>query len=206
MKVPIVLVVLAFLLSIYFYPQLPDQVASHWKAAGEVDDYMDKPIGVFLIPVLLIGLVLMFRVLPSIDPLHNIPKFQKYYDGLVIAVSLFLVLIHTQLLLWNAGTQIGFEITMPLLIGLLFIYLGMMLEHTKRNWFVGIRTPWTLSSDKVWDKTNKLGSKLFIISGVIALLGFFLTDLFLIVILAPVIISALFLVAYSYYLYTKNSK
>jgi uncharacterized membrane protein len=87
-------------------------------------------------------------------------------------------------------------------MGLLFVFVGVLLRQAKRNFSIGIRTPWTLSSDAVWDKTHRLGAVLFIVSGIVAALGAFFpgqTAYFLV--LAPVLVSSLVLVVYSYVLW-----
>ena len=92
-------------------------------------------------------------------------------------------------------------------MGLLFIFIGSMLRKAKRNFFIGIRTPWTLSSDKVWDETHRLGAVLFMISGVLAFIGAFFggTTAFWLF-FVPLMSSAIFLVIYSYVLYKQETK
>lgn len=91
-------------------------------------------------------------------------------------------------------------------MGLLFIYIGWMLRKAKRNFFIGIRTPWTLSSDKVWDKTHQLGSILFMISGVLALIGSLFGSNAIWFVMVPLLGSTMFLVVYSYMLYQRETK
>ena len=87
-----------------------------------------------------------------------------------------------------------------------FIFIGFILRKVKRNFFIGIRTPWTLSSDVVWDKTHKLGSKLIIHSGIITLIGIFFQNYMLWFILTPIIVSAIILLIYSYLEFRKEEK
>ena len=95
------------------------------------------------------------------------------------------------------------KMTIPTL-GLLFYYTGILIEHTQRNWFIGIRTPWTLSSEEVWKKTHKLGGRLLKISGIVALLGIFFQDLALLFAIVLPLFSVLFTVFYSYFEYSKT--
>ena len=90
--------------------------------------------------------------------------------------------------------------------GILFYYCGILTENAKRNWFIGIRTPWTLSNDVVWDKTHKIGGKLFKIAGAVALFGIFFQKYTLFFILAPVILVAAYTIIYSYFEYQKEIK
>jgi uncharacterized membrane protein len=201
------LVLLAFVLSIAAYPQMPEQIASHWNARGEVDGYMSRFWGLFFLPLLLAGLVLLFLAIPRIDPLRaNIVEFQSYYDGFIIVFCLFMLLVHVQVILWNSGIEISPNLTFPIVFGLMFYYIGILLEHAKRNWFIGIRTPWTLSSEQVWAKTHQRGAKMFKLAGGIAVLGVFFLDYAFLFILAPVLLMAVYLVVYSYWTYRVEVK
>ena len=201
------ILLLSLIINIYFYPQMPEKMASHWNAQGQVDDYMSKFWGLFLIPIILIGLALLFVAIPRIDPLKaNIEKFRKYYDGFIILFLVFMLSIHFQVILWNLGIKISPNIIVPIDIGILFFYTGILCENAKRNWFIGIRTPWTLSSERVWEKTHKIGGKLFKIAGVIAFVGVFFQSYALFFVLVPVISVALYTIIYSYIEYQKETK
>ena len=201
------IILLSFILSAYFYPQMPEQVASHWNAQGQVDGYMSKSWGLFFMPFVLIGLALLFLAIPRIDPLKaNIEAFRKYYDGFVILFLVFMLAVHFQVILWNIGLQISPNVVMPIALGLLFFYAGILCENAKRNWFVGIRTPWTLSNDKVWDRTHQIGGKLFKVAGVITFLGVFFQSYAVFFILVPVIVVTVYTVVYSYVEYQKEMK
>lgn len=205
--IAILLVVFSFVLGFYFYPQLPDELASHWNASGQVDGYMPKFFGIFMIPFMLGGLFLLFLIIPKVDPLKaNLEKFRKYFDLLILFILFFLFYIYCLLLAWNMG--FNFEMNYALLpaMGLLFIFIGFMLEKARRNWFVGIRTPWTLSSDTVWDKTHKKGSKLFKIAGIIAIAGVFFGEHSVFVVIIPVLLFTIYLVVFSYFEYQKEMK
>ena len=201
------IVLLSFLVSIYFYPRSPEKVASHWNARGKVDGYMSKFWGLFLFPFVLLGLWLLFVAIPRIDPLKtNIEKFRKYFDGFIILFFIFMLSIHFQIILWNIGIKIKPNILFPIGFGILFYYGGILLENAKRNWFIGIRTPWTLSSEKVWSKTHKIGGKLFKIAGVIALFSILFQKYTIFFILVPVILIAVYTIVYSYIEYQKEIK
>jgi uncharacterized membrane protein len=198
---------LSFAIGVYYYPQVPEEMASHWNARGQVDDYLSRFWGVFLIPITLIGLALLFMAIPRIDPLReNIEKFRKYYDGFVILFMIFMIFVYFQTILWNIGIKISPNAYLPVAAGLLFIGAGILCENTRRNWFIGIRTPWTLSSDKVWDRTHRMGGKLFKIAGVIVMVGIFFQSYAIFFVLVPVILVAIYTVVYSYFEYRKEMK
>lgn len=201
------IILLSLIVSIYFYPQMPEKIASHWNVQGQVDGYMSKFLGLFLMPIILIGFALLFVATPRIDPLKaNIEKFRRYYEGFIILLFLFLLSIHFQVILWNLGIKISPNVIAPIGIGILFFYTGILCENAKRNWFIGIRTPWTLSSEKVWEKTHKIGGKLFKIAGVIAFVGVFFQSYALFFIFVPVLLVAVYTIIYSYFEYQKEIK
>jgi len=198
---------LSFVIGIYLYPQMPERMASHWNARGQVDGYIPKFWGLFLIPLTSVGLLLLFIIIPKIDPLkHNIEKFRKYYDIFVLLSIIFLLYIHLLTILWNMGVRFNMAQLLAPAFGILFYYCGILIENARRNWFIGIRTPWTLSSEKVWEKTHKVGGKLFKISGIIAFVGIFLQDYVLFLILVPVISTTIYTIVYSYFEYQKETK
>ena len=195
----------SFVIGIYYYSQMPDLMASHWNTKGEVNDYMSKFWGLFLMPIFALGIFLLFLVIPKIDPLkENIKKFEKYFDGFVLLFILFFFYIYALSILWNLGIRFDMGCSILPAMGILFYYVGVLLKNAKRNWFVGIKTPWTLSSDVVWDKTHKIGAKLFKLAGAIALLGIFAGENAIFFILVPVICAAIYTCAYSYFEYQKE--
>jgi uncharacterized membrane protein len=196
------LVLLSFLMGFYFYPQMPERVASHWNASGQVDGYMPRFWGVFFMPVVLIVMALLFILIPRIDPLkHNIEQFRRHYDAFIFVLMVYMMALHLQTLLWNIGFHISPNATMPVGVGLLFFYAGIMIENAKMNWFIGIRTPWTLSSEVVWDKTHKVGGKMFKIAGLIGLSGVFFQSYAVYFILIPALFVAVYTIVYSYIAY-----
>jgi len=204
------IILFSFLFGIYLYPQMPEKIASHWNVQGQVDGYMSKFWGLFLMPLISAGLFLLFIAIPKIDPLKtNIEKFRKYYDGFITLIIIFLFYLYLLTIFWNMGIRFDIIQLLAPAFGILFYYCGILTENAKRNWFIGIRTPWTLSNDAVWDKTHKIGGKLFKISGIVVLFGIFFRNYALFFILVPVILVAIYTIIYSYVEYqkelTKNS-
>ena len=200
------IVVILFAVGIYMYPRLPDTIASHWNAQGQVDGYRSKVWGLFLLPLISVGLVLLFVAIPRIDPLKaNIEKFRPFYDRFVGTDYGIFLLCLLLTILWNIGMRYNFGQVLAPAFGGLFYYIGVVIGHAKRNWFVGIRTPWTLSSENVWDKTHAIGAKLFKIAAVVALLGALLPNYALFFVLIPVLVVAGYLIVYSYFAYQRET-
>ncbi len=201
------LVLIAVVFSLAVYNRLPDRMASHWGVNDEVNGYTTRFWGAFLMPIMALGLLALFLVIPLIDPLKaNIAKFLPMYNGFVLAIMVFLFYLHLLTMAWNLGYR-GFHMSTVLMpgVGLIFIFAGLMMRQAKRNFFIGIRTPWTLSSDRVWDQTHRVGSVLFILCGVLMMFGVFLPGpLTFLLIIVPLLVATLFLLVYSYWLYQKE--
>ncbi|MEM2661352.1 MAG: DUF1648 domain-containing protein, partial [Nitrososphaeria archaeon] len=114
----LVLVLLSFCIGVCLYPFMPEKVAVHWNVKGEVDGYLPRFWGLFLFPFIFAGIVLLFIVIPRIDPLKkNIELFRRYYDGFVLLFSLFFLLVYVQVILWNIGVKVNLTVTLPIGIG-----------------------------------------------------------------------------------------
>ncbi|MCX6821926.1 MAG: SdpI family protein [Candidatus Aenigmarchaeota archaeon] len=201
----LIIILVSFIIGIYIYPQMPETMASHWNIRGEVDGYISKFWGIFLMPFISFALFLLFVVIPRVDPLkENIVKFRKYFDGFIVLLELFLFYLYLFTIFWSYGFRFNIIQVLIPAFAILFFYVGILVEKSKRNWFIGIRTPWTMSSDKVWEKTNKLGGKLFKITGIIILIGIFFADYAFYFFILPVIIVAIYTVVYSYFEYKKQ--
>jgi len=199
------MILISLIIGISFYPQMPEKMAFHWNLEGHVDRYVSKFWGLFFEPFISIGLFLLFLVIPKIDPLRqNIEKFRKYYDGFVVLVIAFLFYLYLLTIFWNIDIRFSMIQFLAPAFGILFYGCGILTENAKRNWFIGIRTPWTLSSEKVWEKTHRIGGKLFKVAGVVALFGVFFQSYALFFILIPVILVAAYTVVYSYLEYQKR--
>ena len=158
--VTIILIAFAVVFSLSVYNRLPDQMASHWNTANQVDGYISRFWGAFLMPIISAAMLLLFLVIPRIDPLKaNIAQFREYFNAFITLVVAFMIYMHVLTVLWNLGyNQFNMGSAMLPAMGLLFIFAGVLMRKAKRNFFIGIRTPWTLSSDRVWDETHRLGS------------------------------------------------
>ncbi len=200
----LLLVIAAFVVGYFLYPQLPEKMASHWNARGEVDGYISRFWGAFLMPIIALVMLLVFLIIPRIDPKkENIEKFRNYFDGFIILLILFLFYIYALTILWSFDYRFDMGQALAPAFAILFYYAGILISKAKRNWFIGIRTPWTMTNDMVWDKTHKLGAILFKVSGAICLFGLLLPVYAFWFVLAPVILFSIYLIVYSYLEYRK---
>ena len=187
-------------------PDLPEQMVTRWNAAGEPTGALPRTTGMWLVPGLAAGLVGLFALLPRIDPLReNIAAFRVHYDRFVVVVTAFLAAVHLAVLAVNLGYAV--DVTTIALAGTaaLFYYLGTLLPHVEPNWFLGIRTPWTLSDDAVWDRTHALGGRLFKLSAALAVVGLFTGEYAVYFVVGPALATAAITAGYSYVLYARGT-
>ena len=197
-----VVVIISGVLSVLAAPELPARMATHWNAAGQPDGTMSKPAALALFPAMSAILLVIFAVIPRIDPLReNIASFRPVYDWFVVVFVVFMTVIHGGVIAFNLGYEFDFTLLVLAAVAGLFYYVGVLLTHAERNWFVGIRTPWTLSSDEVWERTHRLGGRLFKLTAIIALVGLLFGDYAVYFLIVPALLTAGITIVYSYYLY-----
>lgn len=203
-KIIAAMIAVSFLAGIMLWDQMPHMMASHWNIDGKVDGYMPKLSGLFFMPFIMLLMFLLFMIIPKIDPLKkNIAKFREYFDMFILLMMAFMVYIYSITIAWNLGYRFNMTQLMVPALGILFYYAGVLIGKAKRNWFIGIRTPWTLSSDKVWSMTHAIGSKLFKACGIICFIGIFLPEFSFWVAIIPVLIASAYLTIYSYVIHRK---
>src|SRR5512136_658622 len=201
------ILILTFALSVAAYPYLPDRIVTHWGLYGEPNGSMPKAWGLFFVPLISAGLAILLLAIPRIDPLReNIRKFRSDYEHFIAVLLLFLLYLQILVILWNTGARFNFSQVLSPAFGVLFYTIGILTGRARRNWFIGIRTPWTLSSERVWDRTHALGGKLFRIAGILCLAGAAFPALAFFFILGPVLVISVWLVVYSYREYRKEEE
>lgn len=193
-----------FIISAVFYPKMPAIMASHWNASGQVDGYMNKAAVMFLMPAIMTGEALFFYAILLIDPLRkNIRKFRIYYEGFILLITGFLLAVHLFMIAWNLGIRFSMNIFMPLMLAILFFIMGAIMPRLRPNWFMGIRTPWTLSNETVWIKTHRLGGLLYKLAAIAVLFAVIWDQHVLLFVLVPVLTATVIIVLYSLVIYMK---
>jgi len=197
------LVILSFAVAAALYNRLPPSIPIHWNAAGEANGFAPKSWGAFLMPVVTAALYLLFRIVPRISPNgFRVARFRRVYEIFETAILAFQLFVTVLILLAGAGVKVPMARAVYAGVGLLFVVLGNFMGKITRNFFVGIRTPWTLASDEVWLRTHRLGGKLFVLAG----LGLCASGLLgggLVPLLAAIAIAGVVPVIYSYFLYRR---
>jgi len=154
------------------YPSLPEMIPTHWNAQGEIDGYMKKPGGVLMMPAMALATFIIMKIIPVISPKgFRTDKFSDVIGVLQVTLVGFMSIVAILVLLEAHGLNVLINEVIIAGVGLLFVVIGNYLGKVRKNFFIGIRTPWTLASDEVWNRTHRMGGKLFMLSGVIIWLG-----------------------------------
>ncbi|MBR5589923.1 MAG: SdpI family protein [Anaerotignum sp.] len=173
----VLLMIAPVLMVLAVYGKLPDVVPVHWGINGEVDRYGSK-MELFIIAGMNIFLGIFMPLVAKVDPKKkNYDRFQETYEWMIIWTLLFMTVVTGVILaetLQPGTLNIGKVICS--MVGIMFIVLGNMMPKIKSNFFTGVKTPWALSSDAVWNKTQRLGGKTLVLGGVLILISAFVGD------------------------------
>jgi len=166
-ELPIILIIIMmFAVSIYFYPQLPEKIPTHWNFKGEIDGYSGKLSGAFLMPVMNIIMYGLFIFIPAIDPKkENYKLFESTYIYFRYLFHIFFLGMHGLIIAAALGCSVDTGRLVTLAVSLLLMLMGNVMGRLKHNYFVGIKTPWTLANEEVWRKTHRLGAILWTAGG-----------------------------------------
>ncbi|NKQ20581.1 SdpI family protein [Brevibacillus laterosporus] len=194
---------ITILISICSLPYLPNEVAMHWNASGEIDRYNSKWYAVGFAPFLMLLLYVMMNVLPKFDPRQETyTKTKSTYLTTRYLFIVFMLVMHCIVILTGLGYNLNIGLIVNMLVGLLFVLIGNVMPRMQPSYFVGIKTPWTLASDEVWRKTHFIGGRLFVLGGILVIVSSFLPPFIqswaLLVILVGTVVITYFL-SYLYY-------
>ncbi len=182
-------------------PRMQTPLATYWNARGEADGFGGVFEALYLMPVILLASGLLILGLPRLDPMRSAKLNFPMLGSIVLLMALFLAYLHALTLAWNLGYRFNMNMMLVPGMGLMFFFLGKLIQKAQPNWFIGVRTPWTISSPVVWRKTHDLAGKLFMASGLIALLGVFFPNAAVWLLMVPVMVAAFGTVIYSYIAY-----
>ncbi len=155
------------LVTLAVFGGLPEQIPMHWNIQGEIDAWYPKFPWAFMAPILGIAITIMASVLPKIDPKkENYERFKnQYFIIRLILVAFFAILQLVIISISMGATFINVDTIVKLMVGILFVVLGNLMPKFKQNYFVGIKTPWTLNNEAVWTKTHRHGGFVWFIIG-----------------------------------------
>ena len=164
-----------FVYLIYIWNRLPEKVPMHWNGAGEIDRYGDKKELVAMLCMLVGITYFVFLIIPYVDPKQKLQNMGNKLNNLRMILTLFMSGLAV-FILYSVQQKTSNPSFVLAIIGLLFAFLGNYFKTIKPNYFIGIRTPWTLENEEVWKKTHVLGGKLWFIGGLLMALTFLLPN------------------------------
>ncbi|MQR84505.1 DUF1648 domain-containing protein [Bacillus megaterium] len=203
---PLGITLLTLLAWLVALPHLPATMPIHWGANGEADGFATKINAMILTVGIMVFIYFIIAFVPRIDPRkENYKYFSKTYNILLNAVLLLFFFVNMSTILQGLGYNVPMSYIAPIMAGLVFIIIGNYLQRVRSNYFMGIRTPWTLSNETVWKKTHRLSGKIFFIGGLLILISAFLPDGYKSVILwGSIVLCVAVPYLYSYLAYKKE--
>jgi len=198
----------ALLFSIAVYSRLPDRVAVHWGISGTPDRYGGRIEGAFLMPFFMIALYAIMQWYPSRDPRSaNIAKFRTAYDTVVAAAIALLGAFHVLVLGSALGWRIDISTVAFVGVGAMFMLLGNLLPLARSNFIFGVRTPWTLSNEAIWSRSQRVGGYAMVAAGLLTIVSAFVArPVGVAVALSSLILAAIIPVVYSYVLWSRDHR
>jgi uncharacterized membrane protein len=180
-------------------------VPNHWNMAGEVDGYMAKESFIIFFPSLILGLYLLMSLAPMIDPRSdNYKKFKGVFEGFRVLIVLVMIVLYLTSILFALGIPVPIGKVVMLSVGILWVFIGNYFGKVRFNYTFGIRTPWTLASEEVWNKTHRVSGPLWVAAGIIMMLSIFIPDKPAFIIdMTAIAIAGIYGFIYSYWLYNK---
>jgi uncharacterized membrane protein len=198
------LVGVAAVASAAVYSDLPALMAIHWGPSGEADDRVARSVGAAAIPALMAVLAAVLWSVPSFDPRHeSYDQFRPTYDWFVVGLLAFFAYVHGLVLALNLGVDVSLLRALVPACAALYYALGRLLERAEPNWFVGIRTPWTLLDDRVWERTHERAGPLFKLAALATLGGVVAGRYAIVFLVGPLLIVAFGSIAHSYVVYRR---
>lgn len=208
-EIPLIAIVsLPFIYLAYIWNELPEKVPMHWNIKGEIDRFGEKS-ELLLIPILLPLLVyIIFLIVPKIDPKNKISKMGNKYQHIKILLTTFMSILALFIIYTAKNQSFANPNYVVLLVGILYIILGNYFKTIKANYFIGIRTPWTLENETVWKETHKLGGKMWFVGGIIVVISSLILEKQLNFTIFMIItgIITIIPIAYSYFKFKKIGK
>ncbi len=196
-----IVILLPVFAGLVLWNQLPEQMPTHWNASGDVDGWSSKPFAVFGLPMLMLVLHWLCAFGTSADPK------KENHPGKVVHLVLWItpvisVVLHTVTYAAALGNDVRMEVIMPVIVGFVLAIIGNYLPKCKQNYTIGIKIPWTLSSEENWNRTHRFAGRLWLVCGLAIMLTGFFGGFWIFFGVAFLMVLAPFV--YSYVLYRKG--
>ncbi|MBS4538449.1 SdpI family protein [Clostridium sp. D2Q-11] len=200
----IIIALISLIATFFVYGSLPEEIPRHWGSNGEVDAYWGKE-GAFLTAALPLLLYFLMRFLPKIDPKReSYRKHKKAYNITIYGIIVLMIALHWVTMYASLGNDINMKLLVTMGVGILFIIMGNYMGQIRHNYFFGIKNPWTLASEEVWNKTHRVTRYAFILLGLMFIIGAFTPGkITTVLIIGGIIVLVIFTTIYPYLLYRK---
>jgi uncharacterized membrane protein len=187
------------------YGSLPERVATHYDINGKADGWSGRLAAAWLLPAMAVLMLVMFSMLPRISPrFENFKKFEETYWVVANGVVGFLCVMHVLLLGRALNWPIDVSSSMLLGMGVMFMVIGNVMPRMRSNWWMGIRTPWTMENEEVWRETHRLGGRTFLIGGAVTIVAALLpVSVRMYVAMAALVVAGFVPVVYSYFVWRR---
>ncbi len=196
-----IVILLPILAGVILWNQLPEQIPTHWNAAGDVDGWSSKAFAVFGLPCIMLAFQWLCVLGTSADPKKaNHPE--KVLHLVLWIIPVISVVLFALTYVAAFGNEVQMELVMPLLVGLVLTITGNYLPKCKQNYTIGIKIPWTLHSEENWNKTHRFAGRLWVVCGLALMLTAFFGGFW--VFLPIVFVMVLAPCIYSYLLHRKG--
>src|SRR5215469_14954300 len=204
----LLIIVVQILISLVTYPFLPDIVPTHWNVAGQVDAYAPKWVNAVLFPAVSLDMYVLVRLLVAIGPrLGSQGRWanQGIVNLILVGVLLFMLVLQLTATAIALGMPVDISFVMNLSLSVLLIFVGNYMGKLRRNFWAGIRTPWTIVSEVSWERTHRLGGWLFVVGGLLGVIMSFVPPLRYWGIMTILVLVIVILVVYSYVVYQRTT-
>lgn len=203
-KGTIILILISIIATVFIYSSLPEKIPMHWNIRGEVDSYGSKSF-VWFTALFPLGIYLLMIYVPEIDPRRkSYKKHKKAYEVLMNILVLFFIALHWIAISYALGYQISVGKIIPIGIGILLVVIGNYMGQIRPNYTFGIKTPWTLADETVWKKTHRVGSSVFILSGLVFIIAGIINKPYSFTLaISSVFVALIYIIVYSYLEYKK---
>lgn len=201
----IVFILAMYLIGLLMYPHLPDMMPTHWNIKGEVDGYSSKLFYIIFFPSMILGTYLLMTFAPKIDPRAD---SYKKFTGVVAGFRTLLVIIFSVIYLAPMAVALGYPVSVSkvvrLSIGIMLVFIGNYYGKVRHNYTFGIKTPWTLANEEVWNKTHRFSGPLWLGAGFVWIFSILIRDnVAFIIDMAALMGASILGVVYSYIVYKK---
>lgn len=186
------------------WDKLPDPMPTHWNWRGEIDGWTRKPWGPLLLPIAIGFVTGIFVIVEALTP-KSVAHFERAYRMIAASVTAFLAVLGGLTTASALGAKVDVARGIGIAVGAMFVVMGNFFGKLTRNPWIGIRTPWTLASDEVWLRTHRFGGKVFVVAGLVSILGAALGQ-GTVALLVALVFASVASVVYSYFVHRRLAR